>query len=385
MEEEKNILDYLYAYRDKSFRELPFNEVDNVVLSELSYIPFEKILHGRFKTMTVHDLCARYFSSVRYADFMKEAKWFQKYIFLALALFDSKRYGPIRVEQFKNVFNKDVEAQFTGMLLVLPDHTMSIVFRGTDSSILGWKEDFNMIYMDETTGQKMSREFMKRCLVRHPRMPFRVMGHSKGGVLAVYSCLELTASQRKRLVQIYNNDGPGLHKSKYESEGYRAIKDKITHIVPVDSIVGVLLFHDQITAAVPYETGTDLMTAHDAYTWLVDGTQFRRGTRSPLSYYFDAALLDAVSNLPLEERKKFVDVFFKALEEVGYHTANEIFSDFPAATKKIGLFLFREMRKEKAIGAVVKQMISSFRKCYVVYAARAKAQKKALKEENAEK
>lgn len=371
---EKTLIDYVYENRDKSFLTLPFNDIDNVILSELSYLPFELFLDGRLeKTISLKSLVLQYLSTVRVEEYEKESNWFKKHLFLALAIFDSKRYSSLKLVDFQNVFSEDKEAQFTGMAFLLPDKTMAIVFRGTDNSILGWKEDFNMIFMDETTGQRLSRLFLKRCLKKHPTRPFRVMGHSKGGVFAVYSCLNLTAKEEERLIHIYSNDGPGLHMSKFDSVGYKRIKDKIVHIVPKDSIIGILLHHDRISYAVAYQEKTDLFNAHDAYTWLVEGTHFVHTQRSPISYYLDASLLDLVETLPYEQRKEFVGIFFRTIDQIGYQTAAEIFADFAGAMKKVITSLLKEMRKDKVIGTVVKATINSFRKNFGIYSTRTKA------------
>ena len=295
-------------------------------------------------------------------------------------MLDSKRYGSLRLVNFQNVFSHDKEAQFTGMAFLAPDKSLNIVFRGTDNSLLGWKEDFNMIFMDETTGQRLSRLFLKRCLKKHPLRPFRVMGHSKGGVFAVYSCLTLTAKEESRLIHIYSNDGPGLHMSKFSSAGYERIKEKIIHIVPKDSIIGILLHHDKITYSVGYQVGTNLFNAHDAYTWLVDGTHFVHQPRSPISYYLDASLIDLVESLPYVERKEFVGIFFRTIDQIGYETAVDIFDDFPNAMKRVITSLFKEMRKDKVIGKVVRATISSFRKNWHVFSAKSKALKDKEKE-----
>lgn len=373
---EKTILDYVYENRDKTFSQLPFNDIDNVVLSELSYIPFEKVLSNKIqKPISLRNLLLLYLPTIRKKEQEEESEWAKKHLFLALAMLDSKRYGTMRLVDFQNVFSEDKEAQFTGMAFTASDKTLNVVFRGTDNSILGWKEDFNMIFMDETTGQRLSRLFLKRCLKKHPSRPFRVMGHSKGGVFAVYSCLTLTEKEENRLLNVYSNDGPGLHTSKFASKGYERIKDKIVHIVPKDSIIGILLHHDRISYAVDYEEGTDLFNAHDAYTWLVEGTRFVRKPRSPISYYLDASLLDLVESLPYDERKEFVGIFFRTLDQIGYETAVDIFADFPNAMKRVIGALFKEMRKDKVIGKVVKATITAFRKNWNVFSAKSKALK----------
>lgn len=378
---EKTIIEYAYENRDKTFSELPFNDIDNVILSEISYISFENVIadEKNMKPMTLHELLLSYFHGIRYQEYRKESSWFKKHLFLALAIFDSPRYRNLKLLDFHNVFSEVTEAQFTGMCFLLPDKSLSIVFRGTDNSILGWKEDFNMIFMDETTGQRLARIFLKRCLKRHPKRPFRVMGHSKGGVFAVYACLALSDKDIDRLVAVYSNDGPGLHTSKFESAGYERIKNKIVHIVPKDSIIGILLHHDKITYAVDYQEGTDLITAHDAYTWLVEGSHFVKKPRSPISYYLDASLLDLVESLPYDERKQFVEIFFRTIDQVGYQTAVEIFDDFATAMKKVIGTLFKEMRKDKVIGTVVKATITSFRKNWGIYSTKAKALKEKQK------
>lgn len=369
MNEQKflNIIDYVYKYSDYSFSEKPFNDADNTVLAEIVYLHFENSKKP-FKKMGFDEFLNCYFNSLRLDEYNKETFWNKMHLYLALACISSKRYSSITVEDFAYKFDEEDEIQFACVLFKLEDNSLLFSFRGTDSSLLGWKEDFNMIYMDETSGQKESRRYLKEKLKEYKGYKFRTCGHSKGGNLAVFSCLDLDIEELNNLINIYSNDGPGLHKRIYNSISYKVLEKKIIHIVPSSSIIGMLLHHFPIAYSVAYdEKNVDFIHCHDAYSWQIEDDHFLLKDRNALSYYLEVSLLELAESLSYEDRKIFVDRFFKTIDKLGFMDANSILSDFTTFLRKISIEGLREARKDKKFANIVRTTISIFRKNWKIY------------------
>ena len=126
--------------------------------------------------------------------------------------------------------------------MYLPDGTLFVSYSGTDDTILGWKEDLNMAYQMPVPSQEEAVEYLEKTVPHDGRM-IRIGGHSKGGNLAIYAAVMCYDRLKRRIIGIYNNDGPGFLESMLERKSYLEVKDRIKTIVPETSIVGMLLEH----------------------------------------------------------------------------------------------------------------------------------------------
>lgn len=368
---QKTLFDYLRENRDKDFSELPFNEVDSTVLAELCYVPLEKVFQ---EGKTLRELAIAYFRLIDYGDYLKEPSWFQKSLFLLLSLFDSKRYRSLIVEDLEDVQSEEDEIQFTAMLFRASDFFL-VGYRGTDSSLLGWKEDFNLLCR-KFEGVRLAQEFLKKAIARHPQTPYYVLGHSKGGFLAEASLLGQCEDDLERMIRAYSLDGPGLPPELAPKKDFAL--SKFYHVVPSDSFIGAMFSHrdDKVVQVVD---GTDFFLAHDAYTWVIDQDAFVSSERSALSKYFESSLSQLLDNLDLKQRKIITDLFFDALEEAGYQNANEIFTDINESMKKISSALLGQLRKSKTLFPLIRKIFTSFQKNYFRYLADSRAEKKRKK------
>lgn len=365
---DKTLFDYLRENKDKDFEELPFNEVDGAVLSEVCYIPLEKVFR---KGETLHDLSLRHFRTFDYREHQKEADWFQKGLYLLLSLFDSKRYSTLVVNDILDVTSDEDEIQFTGFLILGKDFFV-VGFRGTDSSLLGWKEDFNLLCRKHKCVD-LAQEFLRKSIAKRPDTPFYVLGHSKGGFLAQVSLLEQRKEDLERLIKAYSLDGPGLPPELAEKQGLSS--SKFFHIVPSDSFIGAMFSHqdDKVVKVLP---GTDFFLAHDAYNWVVDGNVFATSKRSALSKYLEVSLSELLESLSYKQRREITNMLFDAIEDAGYKTANEIFKDINGSMRKISLSLLGQLRKRKTFFPLVRKVFTSFQKHYFRYLAESRAEKK---------
>jgi hypothetical protein len=361
----RNILNYLYDYGDRSFEELPFTDADNLVLSMFAYVPFEMFEDLSQETPhTIAELAKDYLAWIKVSYFAHEmSDWMRKSLFLAMALLKGKRLSTAIVPRISVSFSRGNDEQFGAYQVLLSDKTMAIVFRGTDVTMTGWKEDFNLALQGSTPGQRNATDFTQECLTEDPTVPFRIMGHSKGGNFAVYSGCFLTAAQRKNLLCIYSDDGPGLSKELFESESHKLIVPKIRHIVPKEDIIGILLNHEKISYVVDADGDGDVANQHDGMAWKMKDMDFITvRDRTALSKFNEKSLSELVNQkLQGKERKLFIDAFFKTLEKTGITDMNVVFTDFQ---KFFGLFLTTALTEPRENRQILMSALGQMIACY---------------------
>ena len=317
-----NLFDYLKWRGDIPLSVDPFGEVDNLVLAELAYTDFEGILDGEAAGgfLPLKEICSRYFSMHTEEEVLARETFVRKAPLLLKPLVESERFGGMQLGWYENRICVGKDEQMAAVACLLPDGTAYIAFRGTDDTIVGWKEDFNLAYMRETTGQKQAAEYLNR--FRSEEMPLRVGGHSKGGNLAVYASAFCDTAVRERITEIWSNDGPGFLKEVTETPQYEAILPLVHSILPEGSLFG-LLMHGKFQHHFIKSSGWGLMQ-HDALTWEVERNRFVKGELKDSSMVIDSALSTWIDGLELEERKSFIDTLFSVLTSTGSTTLEEL-------------------------------------------------------------
>ena len=218
------------------------------------------------------------------------------------------------------------ETQFAAITIVLGDGTVYLSFRGTDDTLVGWKEDFNMTFSPIVPSQELAAAYTRAVAARWRGRGLRLGGHSKGGNLAVYSAIHAPAGVQRRIRQVYNNDGPGFKESVSELPGYQAVRDRITTIVPQSSVVGMLLEHtDNYHVVYSTEQGVN---QHNGFSWQVLGTSFCRAEeRSREGIANERAIKGFLAGLDDSKREKFVDAMFEVLGSTKALTLTELDGD----------------------------------------------------------
>ncbi len=285
-------MDFIKRYGDKSFDELPFTDIDNLILCEIFYMPFEKVLYKGFDEEPVlfSEACRKVFAYNGYKHispgFLMNNHISQKMMRLA----DTSRYKDVKVFACESVFGAEPAVQFAAITFILPDGTNIIVFRGTDDTWVGWREDLDIYTKRGIPSHKLSVDYLERVANELPDGDLIICGHSKGGHIALHSALYCEESVRNRIAGVYNNDGPGFYSYNYiDSKPYNEIIKKYRHFVPESSFVGMLLVHDDDYIPVK-STRLFGMFQHDPATWRIKGTQFL--TRDNLT--FGARVTDLV-------------------------------------------------------------------------------------------
>lgn len=302
------ILDYLKEYGDYTLDEKPFSDVDSLVLSQLAYLKFDgmvPILGEKKPMVTLYDLVNHESYDHLYAD----ERYRTDNTALFLGIYRSKRFGGLKIGNYVNRIELDKETQFSAVTFLLSNGIYYVAFRGTDENIVGWKEDLNLAFSEPVPGQLMSVEYLEET-AKNIKGDFYVGGHSKGGNLAVYSAMKCDDKTRKRIIRIYDHDGPGFRPEVKQKSAYDQIEDRIHKTIPRSSLVGMLLYSDGCYQVV--ESKTLGVAQHNPYTWLIKGDSFhvveeiRAGRK-----FMDEALNEWILSLNQEQMHTFVDTFYQ--------------------------------------------------------------------------
>jgi hypothetical protein len=309
-----NIFDYIAWRGDLSFRKSPFNPVDNIILTHIAYFPFDGIVPGPEEKggLSIAEAAKRAAGILE-----RDSKAFgDRLIFkddpaLLAALGASERYGGLELAGFVNQIDLNAEKQFSALTIRSCDKAALISYRGTDNTIVGWKEDFNMSFSTPIPAQLEAVAYLEKTAARI-RGSLRLGGHSKGGNLAIYAAAFCDRRIRRRIRAVYSNDAPGFSRAVISSPGYRAISGRIQSFVPQSSVVGMLFEHeDDYTVVRSTQTG---LMQHDVYSWQVTRDDVERLDRvSEGSRFMDRTLKEWIGGLSREELRRFSDTLYSIL------------------------------------------------------------------------
>ena len=314
------IFDYLDHVSYDSIYDRPFNELDVLALTELTYLPFDRIVPQGDTTNIEVRLSDATDLVDRITDFIVTDQHLQ----LVDSLATSKRFKNIKLLNYVDEYDPDVQKQFAAMTYRLTMDVYLVVFRGTDDTLIGWKEDFHMTYMDHIPAQRRAASYLQHVMKEFPKGRFMVAGHSKGGNLAAYACSYLPDQLSEQVDAIYCYDAPGLNKSIIKTEGYQRIAHLIHRFVPQGSIVGMMLEVPEPTTIVKSRAFGGF-AQHDAFTWMVEKDGFvTLDQTSPDSQQMDQTLKQWVQEVPDSQLKKFFDTFFGLFLDAGVTSINDL-------------------------------------------------------------
>ena len=314
-----NMLDYIDWRGDLTFEQDGFNEVDNLVFSELAYTDMRDIVpEDGSKALTV----AQVYEEYKAAGIDQSLMMNDPLPVLEKAA-QSPRFKDITVKWYVDKIDTEQHLQFAAVTFIISDKLAYVAFRGTDNTIVGWREDFNISFLSETPGQTEAVAYINR-IAKLTDCKLIVGGHSKGGNFAVYASAFCDSEIRdNRIERIYSNDGPGFRKEITGREGYRAVRDKIVKFIPDQSIVGILLTDSEERRFI--KSSAKGFSQHDPMTWCIDGTRFEEAdARSPLSSFVEDTLSKWLGNQEDDKRRTLVDVFFDSTMASGAQTAGEL-------------------------------------------------------------
>lgn len=359
-----NIFDYIKWRGDLAFENDKFNEVDGLILSALSYLPFEHVLDLIPTGATVSEVC----TALLNVDDIESKVLFKNDLTLMSLLSDSVRFGSLVFFDYQSVTDHTTQSQFAAITLSISPNLHVIAYRGTDDSFVGWKEDFNMAFMSPVPSQTLAVEYLKTISAKI-KGKFILTGHSKGGNIAIYAGAFSKKRRASRIQKIYNYDGPGFDERVLTSDEYNSITHLVSSFVPQSSVIGMLLEHtDDYVVVHSSQVG---ILQHDHYSWNVQGKSFICLDKvTGGSKFIDRTLASWLKTQSYEQRQQFIEAVYSILSETNALTLRELggnwFAGALAITKTIRN-LDEETKKQlsatlKSLGECVKNNFISSRK-----------------------
>jgi len=310
------VWDYLRWRGDLRLSQDGFNEVDNLLLCIVSYIDFRRVARLRnfdpSYAMSIGDVCDLLTEEDEQRGLSPE-----DYITVMRAMAATPRFRDVKMFAFEDSYDEEKVMQFSAVSFLLPDESVFVAYRGTDTTLVGWVEDFNMSFMTAVPAQLRATEYAVEVAGRVPHRDLRIGGHSKGGNLAAWAAIHLPEKlQTKRLLAAYNNDGPGFDKSVLESDGFARVAEKLHTYIPESSAVGMLLEHTEDYTII--DSTTVSLLQHEPLSWNVLGNRFMYlGKRSEAAQLGDNVIREWLAGLTREERQEFVETLHQLLSAGG--------------------------------------------------------------------
>lgn len=324
-----NIFNYLEDIQYENIYDQPFTELDFLLLTEITYLNYDTIVTDNLELQKASRL-----TDVP-QDMSQENSMMNTKHRLALLqqAASVKRYKNIKLMGYVNDIDLDVQKQFAAMTYKISLDTYVIAFRGTDDSIIGWKEDFHMTYMEHIPAQQTAVRYVQKVMQAFPTATFILTGHSKGGNLATYASSQVEPALQARISQIYSFDAPGLNHTIIETEGYQSIASKIKRYIPQGSIVGMMLETPK-QAHIVKSVAIGGIAQHDTFSWQIENKHFvLLNTLNPDSIQTDKTLKEWVDAVPDDDLKDFFDVFFGLILDAQITSIDDFFQ--PNSIKKL--------------------------------------------------
>lgn len=348
-----NLLTYLKWRGDLKIKDNPFNEVDALILCEMVYIRFGNIVPkvGEDGEITIAEAAKRYHVSEE-----KNVLYYAEKEELFLELASTPRFAEMTLCNYTSTTDIKQQQQFAAMHVNVTPNLTFIAFRGTDATIVGWRENFNMSYMMPVPAQQSAVDYVNQTAKGLFRR-FWLGGHSKGGNLAIYSGMFCNPKIQKKIVKVNSFDGPGFNRKVVNDESYLAIKDRISAFVPVSSIVGMLMEHEEDYKVV--ESSGFSIKQHEGLTWKICGTEFELAEEiDKFSRHLNVTLKQWLAKIGPEERREFVNTVFNVLEQAGIENIADL-SDIDV--KKAGVLIKTATKvpqeQRELVGKLVKMLI----------------------------
>lgn len=303
-----DLFDYLHWRGDLTFKQAPLNPVDALIFSALSYVCFGGSVETRPEVPISLLEASEEFFRLPDQDARCRAK---TDLSLLMAAAETKRFSNVMLLQYRDLLVPEEETQFAAMTFLLDDNSGFIAFRGTDYSLVGWKEDFNMSFRETIPSQLLALEYTEEIAEKYI-MPLRLGGHSKGGNLAVFAAVKCDPLIQKRILDVYSMDGPGFTDYLINDPAYKEMVPRIRTIVPQSSVIGMLLEHEEpYTIIKSKQLG---LLQHELYSWEVLGPNFIPMEEITAdSRFLNQTIKTWLAGMSTEERNEIVDTVFELL------------------------------------------------------------------------
>ena len=314
-----NIMDYLRWRGDLTLSASPWNAIDSLILSCISYVDLPG--NGAYRLSELPAALPPLIPRERLSPFLDQCR----VLLDASALLP--RYADVRLSGFVNTVDAQQDIQFSAVTADLPDGTRFVAFRGTDHTIVGWREDFTMAFESPVPAQAAALDYLEKAA--EAGKPLRVGGHSRGGNLACYASAHATQQTRALIDRIYSFDGPGLDDVTFASDGYARIRGRIRSYIPQSSVVGLLLAYHEDYRVVKAKALS--LAQHDPFTWQLEGTRFIELEEvDRASQLVDQTVHAWLTRSTREQRQLFINTLFDILEATNATTLKDLSTNHAA-------------------------------------------------------
>jgi hypothetical protein len=325
-----SVVDYVRATFD-SFARRPFGIADSIAFSQLAYlampsfVPRLKISRPRdvapvaspIESVPLHNLLR----AETYDEMVNGMAYPEDTVDLIRAMGESPRFRNVRIGGYVERRDHRDHKQFCAMTFDLGNGVLYVAFRGTDGSVLGWREDFDMAFLSPVPSQRSAARYV-RAIAAQWQGGLILGGHSKGGNLAVYAAARSKPEIQERILGVYSHDGPGFSREFLASEGFGRIESKIEKTVPEASVIG-MLFSSGKEYTIVRSNAAGIMQ-HFLTTWRFEQGELVTSKRlSSLSQYLSRTVNTWLQSYEPDERRRFIDDLFAVIGASGY-------SDFSA-------------------------------------------------------
>lgn len=349
-----NLFDYLTWRNDLTFSKVPCCAVDTLICSCLSYLRLQPVFAKQ--DMLYVKRASEIIRAINPEEIHFRVK---EDLQLLHKMAEGNRYGNVILCGYVDHLDPSMEKQFSALTCLLEDDVMLITYRGTDNTLVGWKEDFNMTFLDTIPSQKEAVQYLETMAIAYPDRRIILCGHSKGGNLAVYAAAFCSFAIQNRIQRVYNHDGPGFSAETLQAAGYRSIAQRIETFVPQSSVVGMLMEHEEHYTVI---SSTQIsLWQHDPYSWEVLGPDFvRLDALDRQSIVLDSTIKNWISELDRSQREAFTDAVFQILSNTNAASFKEMNENRMHSTALILKALNRtDKQTKKMLSDIILKLLSS--------------------------
>ena len=336
-----NFVDYFPWRGDLTFAQEAVNEIDMAILAQLSYNNYGGIVSNNMSSPKKLKIVAKEFENS--SDF-ETRKYNGPLInaetttLLKLAGI-SNRFGNIDICNFVDEIDDKVGTKFSAYTAILDSKTAAVVYRGTYTEIVDWEEDFNMTFKFPVPAQTRAVEYLEKVAKEIPQN-IVIVGHSKGGNLAMYAAAYCKNEIKNRIQLVCNLDGQGFPESAVKNENFKSINEKLITLLPQSSVIG-MLFHRNGSTKIVQSNQTNLLFQHDMFSWQILGNKFLEvSERTEKSVQIETDLKALLESLDENELQDFVKGSFGIFKVANAKTLQEFqknwFSKLPEILEYLG-------------------------------------------------
>lgn len=339
---------------DLSFREAPLNEVDCLIFSMIAYLDYQEIVTASHTEsgVSIKAVASSLFS--RHPDLKKFSVGVlipKDILRIFKKLKETRRFRHVLIKAYVNTVDIEREIQFSAMTFLLDNGTAVVTYRGTDDTLVGWKEDLNMSFLSVVPSQEEAVNYL-RCAAEAHNGDLVCTGHSKGGNLSVYAAVHSERSVRRRIKAVYSNDGPGFSRYLMDDPAYLEMRPVIHSLVPQSSVVGMLLEHDENYTVVKSREKTGFLQ-HNGLSWEIMGNSFVHLKKiSAESRRTDRTVNQWIREMTPEQREEFSNAVYQLFSVEGVTTL----TDLVAVRKN---WLSHSKKLDPKVHETIQKMLSS--------------------------